>query len=312
MMKDAKSQKEQGITPIKRMISAMTGAMITSLVVTPLDVVKIRLQVQVPGTTVTSTRFRGTLDAFIKIVRQEGPFALWNGLSPTMLMIVPSTVLYFTCYDELKLMLERRQLWGNWTPLIAGGAARFVAATVTLPLELVKTQIQSERILDRSQGMWTRLKDLATKEGATALFKGLEPTLLRDVTFSAFYWMGYETVRKRLITAFRLSDEFSSNFLVNFASGALSGTFAAAATMPFDVVKTRKQANSYANTGVPVPMEQSTWSIMKRIVREEGYRGLSVGLAARLARVTPSCAIMISTYELVKHYFWQTRNIMLS
>ena len=39
---------------------------------------------------------------------------------------------------------------------------------------------------------------------------------------------------------------------------------------------------------------------MRAIAREEGYRGLWRGLTARVAKIAPSCAIMISSYEIGK------------
>lgn len=48
----------------------------------------------------------GTLDALMKISRNEGVRALWSGLPPTLAMAIPSTVLYFTSYDLIKQQLE--------------------------------------------------------------------------------------------------------------------------------------------------------------------------------------------------------------
>ena len=43
------------------------------------------------------------------------------------------------------------------------------------------------------------------------------------------------------------------------------------------------------------------WEIAKNIVKEEGLKGLSKGLVPRVAKVAPSCAIMISSYEFCKN-----------
>jgi solute carrier family 25 protein 39/40 len=44
------------------------------------------------------------------------------------------------------------------------------------------------------------------------------------------------------------------------------------------------------------------WEIGKKIVREEGFRGLAKGIVPRVAKVAPSCAIMISSYEFCKKH----------
>ncbi len=42
------------------------------------------------------------------------------------------------------------------------------------------------------------------------------------------------------------------------------------------------------------------WEIAKNIVKEEGLKGLTKGMVPRVAKVAPSCAIMISSYEFCK------------
>ena len=43
-----------------------------------------------------------------------------------------------------------------------------------------------------------------------------------------------------------------------------------------------------------------TAATLVRIARQEGVAGLFAGVTARVAKVAPSCAIMIGTYEIVK------------
>ena len=77
-----------------------------------------------------------------------------------------------------------------------------------------------------------------------------------------------------------------------FISGAVAGTIAAVVTTPFDVAKTLMQ----------IEPRKSSIEIMGRIVEKRGIQGLFAGLGARVAKITPACAIMISTYEIGKQY----------
>ena len=54
--------------------------------------------------------FNGTLDAFVKIGKTEGISSLWSGLSPTLVLAVPTTMIYFTAYEQLKCMLNAQYL----------------------------------------------------------------------------------------------------------------------------------------------------------------------------------------------------------
>lgn len=318
------------VTPLQQMMASCAGAVVTSLMVTPLDVVKIRLQAQnspfpkgkcflysnglmdhmciceeeskkawykKPG------NFHGTLDAFLKIVRNEGIKSLWSGLPPTLVMAVPATVFYFTCYEQLSAFLKAK-LGENETriPIVAGIVARFGAVTLISPLELIRTKMQSKTFSYKELYQFVSVK--VSEDGWISLWKGWAPTILRDVPFSAMYWYNYENLKRWLCEK---SDLYEPTFMISFSAGALSGSFAAVATLPFDVVKTQKQTQLWTNEycKFPVPLDMSTWSIMKNIVADKGFSGLFTGLIPRLVKIVPACAIMISSYELGKRFFQQ-------
>ncbi|KAL4630891.1 solute carrier family 25 member 39-like isoform X2 [Arapaima gigas] len=317
------------ITPVQQMLASGTGALLTSLFVTPLDVVKIRLQAQSGsfyqgkcflycnglmdhlyvcqnGMRCTSwynspTHFSGTLDAFVKITRYEGVRSLWSGLPPTLVMAVPATMIYFTCYDQLRDLLRYRMgCQGNQVPLVAGGLARLGAVTVISPLELIRTKMQSRPL--SYQELRVCITSAVAQDGWVSLWRGWGPTVLRDVPFSALYWFSYEMVKAQLCQGYRVSE---STFMMSFTAGAVSGAVAAVMTLPFDVVKTQRQIQlGEMETGrCAVKKPSSTLHIMQKIRVESGYRGLFAGLLPRLIKVAPACAVMISTYEFGKTFF---------
>jgi len=277
---------------------------------------------------------RGTSAMFVQVARAEGVGALWSGVLPTLLMAVPSTMMYFTAYDELKEAIQDAAPQGTaahaLAPLLAGGIARAGAATVVSPLELVRTKMQAPaaaRLIaatassaatsfrpgalaralaaaGREAGASMRqvLADEVRTGGVRSLWRGVGPTLLRDVPFSMMYWLGYESIRaaaeQRVGT-----DDVAGRFAVAFLAGAGSGSVAAVLTTPFDVAKTRVQIEMYKEARAApgrrcaVP---STVGVLSRVVREEGPAALFSGLGARVAKVAPACAIMISSYEVCK------------
>lgn len=94
-------------------------------------------------------------DAFVKIIKTEGVFSLWSGLSPTLVLALPATVVYFTAYEQLRCLMKDRQevekslfyhkpVW--LTSLLAGAIARTWAVTVVSPLELIRTKMQSQKL----------------------------------------------------------------------------------------------------------------------------------------------------------------------
>eukprot|EP01112_Ceratiomyxa_fruticulosa_P013759 TRINITY_DN3886_c0_g1_i1.p1 TRINITY_DN3886_c0_g1~~TRINITY_DN3886_c0_g1_i1.p1 ORF type:complete len:331 (-),score=56.67 TRINITY_DN3886_c0_g1_i1:289-1281(-) len=287
----------------QQLVAASVGGLLTAVVVCPLDVIKTRLQAQTvqlnPSPSQSITRnvvYRNTWDAFVKILRYEGPATLWRGLAPTLIMAVPNAVIYFNTYEFLKMRFKEENMNQHYIPLVAGALARVVTASCTAPLELLRTNLQG---IKGKESVKSVLSRLVSNTGWKGMWLGIGPTLLRDVPFSAIYWSFYELTKKHL---FSVSDGNSAPFLASFSSGAIAGTLAAVITTPIDVVKTQVQVSKKTKSVVDAKasLTSSTVSVFKNIVKEEGWRGLTKGMLPRAAKIAPACAIMISTYELIK------------
>lgn len=87
---DARSRRIEKIKV--QVVSASFGSLLTSLSMTPFDVIKTRMQA---NTTTTKSLLRS-------LIYDEGLKSLWKGLVPTLIMTVPQTALYFVLYEGLK------------------------------------------------------------------------------------------------------------------------------------------------------------------------------------------------------------------
>jgi solute carrier family 25 protein 39/40 len=370
-----------------RVVSGSVGSIITSLAVTPLEVVKIRIQAnsaESAGASVATTSTKrlpfnvqpcpqgcgtfvmnnGQLDCILpknavpffdqtgkltqqarttftganaqigrqlgtfgmvrRIFLEEGVNGIYAGLRPTLVMAVPNTVLYFSAYEEIvwRLRKDAADPLTFWIPLVAGGSARFLASSFTAPFELLRTR--QALAIGRSQesvGLIHELRSIIQQEGSRGLYRGLAPTLWRDVPFSAMYWLCIERFREM----WKEREEEAPTPLHQtgqaFVNGAVSGMIAACFTTPMDVVKTRQQqavtvttesvphhhcnhngAEAYYKPPKPnVPHRAAgTFTFMMYIAKTEGLAGLWRGNQSRIIKVAPSCAIMISSYELGK------------
>ena len=140
----------------------------------------------------------GSENIALRVLRQEGVGALWSGLRPSLLMTVPANVIYFSAYEHLRNVIanaDGRRGSEDVAPVLAAAGAKLLASTATAPLELMRTRMQAEQALLR-QGMLGGAVALVRREGVVALWKGLAPTLWRDVPFSMVYWLGYESLKR--------------------------------------------------------------------------------------------------------------------
>lgn len=287
------------VRAVARNAAASTlGASVVALVVTPLDVMKVRMQAHVcpvggvvpcadPG------HIGGMGDALRKVVRADGVRGLWRGLSATLALAVPTTGLYFSIYEAFMARAAASPEIGDVTAAVASGAAaRVVTATVASPVELARVRVQA----GGAGGVFSIVQQVYRQDGARALWRGLGPTLLRDAPFSAIYWGGYEALKdpSRSPLPSRLLTE-EQKFARYLVAGIGAGGLAALITVPADVVKTRRQALVGPTGG-----SAATIDIARIILREEGARGLFRGVGPRVVKVAPSCAIMMGTYELFK------------
>ncbi|KAH8281094.1 hypothetical protein KR054_010642 [Drosophila jambulina] len=338
------------IRPTQQVISACTGAMITACFMTPLDVIKTRMQSQQspshkcffysnglmdhlfpcgssgksanPSKRRLRPQFRSTWDALVKISQYEGPASLWSGLGPTLVSALPSTIIYFVAYEQfkanfmqlfeghLKSRTPQSQLGLRkapeglppWVPMMSGVTARICAVSVVSPIELVRTKMQAQR--QTYAQIIHFVRNVIALQGFWGLWRGLRPTILRDVPFSGIYWPIYEYLK------LNLGNHTQPSFSRSFLAGVLAGSVAAVVTTPFDVVKTHEQVEfgeKVIFTDSPardLGKRPGTFSRLQDIHRMHGVRGLFRGCAPRLLKVAPACAIMISSFEYSKSFFF--------
>lgn len=169
--------------PLAILTGASAGAT-ESLVVVPFELLKIRLQDKT-----SASRYTGLIDCFIKVVRQEGPLALYNGFEATLWRHIVWNAGYFGCIFQVRNRLPepatnanpRRQKTVN--DLAAGFVGGIVGTTFNTPLDVVKSRIQSvakaRGVVQKYKWAFPSLAIVAKEEGFKALYKGYLAKILR-------------------------------------------------------------------------------------------------------------------------------------
>jgi solute carrier family 25, member 39/40 len=205
---------------------------------------------------------------------------------------VPSATLYMLTYDHLLHKTFDSVVSPAIAPLVAGVSARTVVAAIGSPLELIRTNLQSTPLSPDKphtlRSVLSSVGSLARTKGTIYLWRGLGPTLWRDVPFSGLYWANYEALKG----VFRRRGQEGT--WVAFISGATSGIVAALVTSPFDVLKTRRQALVMSASS----QTTATFPLLKQMIRTEGASALYAGIGPRIAKIAPACGMMIACYEV--------------
>jgi len=172
-----------GMAKMNQSLSILTGASAgatEAFVVVPFELVKIRLQDKAQA-----HKYNGMIDCVKKIIAQEGPLTLYQGLESTMWRHVLWNAGYFGCIFQVKELLpkskNKKGQIGN--DLVSGAVGGTVGTILNTPMDVVKSRIQnSPKIagqVPKYNWAWGSIVTVMKEEGFGALYKGFLPKVLR-------------------------------------------------------------------------------------------------------------------------------------
>ena len=195
--------------------AAINAGVVTGTATNPIWLVKTRLQLdrsraEKAGSS-SVRRYRNSLDCVRQTIREEGFRGLYRGLTASYLGVTESTLQWFL-YEQGKLYLSRRQAqlvasgqdptswdqavdWGG--KIGAAGSAKFFAAIITYPHEVVRTRMRQAPLQGgrlKYTGLVQCFSTIWKEEGIASLYGGLTPHMLRVVPSAAIMFGMYEFV----------------------------------------------------------------------------------------------------------------------
>ncbi|KAF5099352.1 hypothetical protein DV451_003008 [Geotrichum candidum] len=191
--------QSQILTPL---ISGSLARTISATVVSPLELIKTRLQ------SVSSTSRHKALNDVIKgmrdMVKSQGILSLWRGLVLTLWRDVPFSGIYWMSVEAIKSRLSKAEYF-QYHPehrfletLIAGSVGGTIASILTAPFDVGKTrrQVGHHSSTSNNMGMFKLLASIAKNEGFGALYVGALPRILKVAPACAIMITSYETGKK--------------------------------------------------------------------------------------------------------------------
>lgn len=203
------SNKETGHVSTGSTFIAGVGAGITeaTLIVNPMEVVKIRLQAQHLNTDIASgvtPKYKNAVQAAYVIVKEEGFGALYRGVSLTAARQATNQGANFTVYSKIKEFLQEYhglEVLPSWETSCIGLISGAIGPFSNAPLDTIKTRLQKDKT-SSNMSSWARIvtigRQLIKEEGFRALYKGITPRVMRVAPGQAVTFTVYEFVRKHL------------------------------------------------------------------------------------------------------------------
>ncbi|CBX98052.1 hypothetical protein IAQ61_010155 [Plenodomus lingam] len=254
------------VTLGQKMLSAVSGSILTSLLVTPLDVVRVRLQSQ-------------------EMVAASQPSLnsrALHGASLVQFRDMPPNMGISACCREV--------FWMN-------NKAPFCVAGPTLaPINPADVACAVEQVQRRTiNSTWDGLRKIAQNEGPRTLWRGLSPTLVMAVPANVIYFAGYDWLRTAPASPLR---QHVADAYVPLVAGATARVLAAIAVSPIEMFRTRMQAANHTATAAGHFRE--TMDGLRDMVASQGAFSLWRGLTLTLWRDVPFSAIYWWGYEATR------------
>ncbi|XP_037824945.1 solute carrier family 25 member 35-like [Lucilia sericata] len=267
----------------------------------PIEVVKTRIQLQgelaARGTYVEP--YRGIVNAFVTVAKNDGLTGLQKGLTPA---------LYFQfIINSFRLSIYNMALNNGWMHtksgdvsfvkgIFWGAAGGAIGSYFSSPFFMIKTQLQSQAAKQiavgyqhQHTGMMDALKQIYSKRGIFGLWRGSMAAIPRAAIGSGAQIATFGKT-KFLLKEYDLVTQPALN---SFCSGLIAGSIMSVAITPPDVISTRLYNQGWDERG-----RYNGWlDCFLKICRTEGIYGLYKGFWANYLRIAPHSTLVLLFFD---------------
>lgn len=277
----------------------------------PFDTIKVKLQSQPVPPPGQRPKYSGAIDAVKQTVAAEGPRGLYKGMGAPLATVAALNAVLFTVRGQMEALLRTEP----GVPLtvkqqvVAGAGAGVAVSILATPTELIKCRLQAQgasavgtvaggpgaavtAAIKYGGPMDVAKQVLKSEGGIKGLFKGLIPTMGREVPGNAAMFGVYEALKQYFAGGTDTSGLDRGSLIV---AGGLAGGAFWVSVYPTDVVKSAIQIDDYRN-----PKYSGSIDAFKKILKAEGVGGLYKGFGPAMARSVPANAACFLAYELTR------------
>ncbi|KAH3666368.1 hypothetical protein OGAPHI_003547 [Ogataea philodendri] len=256
----------------------------------PLDLAKVRLQT-------SKAHDNGLVSLVFKIVRHEGLFSIYGGLSASLLRQATYSTARFGVYEELKRLISHSGSPPPTSQLLgASMVAGAVGGMVGNPSDVVNIRMQNDKALPPSERRNYKhaidgLISICRQEGVSSLFRGIGPNLVRGVLMTASQVVSYDVSKRLLVNNLGMNPRTKST---HFSASLLAGLVATTVCSPADVLKTRIMNSSSSG--------RSVFSIFREAVYSEGAGFMFRGWTPAFIRLGPHTILTFIALEELRRF----------
>lgn len=318
---------EQQLTSWEYWAAGASSGFVTRGLTQPLDVLKIRFQLQLEPIRRTSqtSKYRGMYHCVKTMVAEETFRSLWKGHVPAQVLSVLYASVQFSTFEWLTKYSSQHLQSGvtseagaasaslsskQWSApsgqtsakllqhFICGGLAAAAAVVVSHPADVVRTRLSGQGEPKVYKSLAHAVSQMLSREGPASFSKGLSANLMMSVPQAAIQFGIYSICNQVYVTIFGDADRFGLR--CSSSCGAVAGVCAKLAVYPFDVAKKRLQVMGFEDARRPFGATAQYSGLvhcLASIVRQEGMRGVYKGTGWALIKAGVTSGLYFASYE---------------
>lgn len=291
-------RKNENTSVTKSAVAGALSGLVTRTLVSPIDVLKIRLQV----TPHAQTRY-----IVQDLWQMEGLRAFWKGNVPGSIMYVIYGSVQFCSYGIYNRMLSPIDMNDSLHSLLVGGLAGSTGAFVSYPFDTLRTRFVANRSLELFT-VYRSMRNMWHHEGIWGFFQGCSTSVLGISLSTAVTFCCYETIRVR--TEAERRQHIIYNTLYHGAS-TISAITAKLITFPLDTLRKRMQLQGSQQLQLQMQLQlqqqglhpSSTWGgitqLCYHMVHNEGVLSLYRGLSLSLCKTVPTTVLSLWVFQFL-------------
>ncbi|CAI2376734.1 unnamed protein product [Moneuplotes crassus] len=250
----------------------------------PLDTLRIRMQL---------SSSKSALELSTQICIKEGARGLFKGAMAPIIGRAPISGVTMTANDYCLRNIGHFNISDNIKGIVSGVFAGIISSPICCPIEHIK--IRKQAYMNSNISYYSIVK----ADGISGLFRGLVPTLAREIPGYAMFFASYGYFKRLFKTDEMHPNGQSLKNLYILISGGLAGQLSWIACHPMDVVKSTMQNN---------PENTKMMSTFSQLMSKHGYKIFFKGMGPCLIRAFPVHSITFLLYEKLKNAFEQIGN----
>lgn len=305
----------------KRMFSGAITGLACRTIVQPLDVIKIRFQLQIEPIKKNSnvSKYMGISHTVGVMMREEGLRAFWKGLIAAQFISVVYTPIQFTSFY---LLTEHSCKLFDLSPshpgihMMCGSLAGTAGIVAAHPFDTVRTRLVGQGEPKLYTGQVDAIRSIFKYEGVRGFYRGLLPNIALVGPQAGVTFVSYEAFKRAWTVFFDIPSGSSgtsaasssssrptnagTGIICNLAAGAFSGIFSKSLIYPLDSIKKRLQVQGFEearNKFGSTRVYRGVIDCTLKIIREETFFGLYKGFLPSIYKAAVVTALNFAFYE---------------